>query len=199
MAVSLTIGKAGDFFFDSAKIRKSVRDAGQDPRRLSKAGSFVRRTARQSLRVAKKKSSEPGKPPRVRKSGSLFRRILFEFDPHSKTMVVGPVRVNRKLAGQSTVPQMQEFGGSAPILTFRENVKEKRKRRRRVKRTTARQRRAFRQRVSTGQQQSGTGNRFFERKPTVRRTATYPKRQFMEPALMQNLSKFPQLFNNSVR
>jgi hypothetical protein len=92
-----------ELFFDRAKVLAAVDDATR--RQLIKAGSFVRRSARQSMRK-RKKASEPGQPPRV-DSGELKKFLFFAYEPAKKTVVVGPVQL-----GKSIAPSVLEFGGS---------------------------------------------------------------------------------------
>jgi len=64
---------------------------------LSKFGSFVRQTARQSIR-RRKGTSKPGKPP-FSHSGLLKKFIYFGFDPQRTSVVIGPVVVSDKSGG----------------------------------------------------------------------------------------------------
>ncbi len=78
-------------------------------RMFSRAGAFVRRRAKSSIRTSKNYSA-PGKPPRQR-TGSRFRQsILFAFDRQRESVVIGPFKY-----GKSTnppAPELLEHGGS---------------------------------------------------------------------------------------
>lgn len=114
-------------FFDRQAIIDAVGAA--NARNLSKAGSFVRRGARSSLR-RRKKPSAPGSPPSVHTNHPVatLKSIWFVLDRSRLSVVIGPVRLNgRSLLGsdRGTVPELMELGGSATL--------EKRKKRRRVR------------------------------------------------------------------
>lgn len=93
-----------DYFFD----RQAVIDAiGKGAAKaLSKAGAFVRRAARSSIRK-RKKPSAPGQPPSSH-TGLLKNFIFFAYDPKTRTVVVGPEKLNRGTGA----PELLEFGGS---------------------------------------------------------------------------------------
>ncbi|MCL4743749.1 MAG: hypothetical protein KJZ54_16250, partial [Phycisphaerales bacterium] len=63
-------------FFDRPKVRRAVDAARRKV--LSKAGAFIRQTARTSIRK-RKGSSKPGNPPHSH-VGLLRRFILFGYD-----------------------------------------------------------------------------------------------------------------------
>ena len=113
-------------FFDRQAVIDAVGRA--NARNLSRAGSFIRRAARSSLRK-RKRVSEPGQPPSVHTQDRVatLKNIWFGLDRRRATAVVGPVRLNRSTlfgSSRSTVPELHEFGGSAEIV--------KRKKRKRV-------------------------------------------------------------------
>ncbi|MEM9827744.1 MAG: hypothetical protein AAF958_14230 [Planctomycetota bacterium] len=139
---------------------------------LSRAGAYVRRTARSSIRPATKKQkkqrrhlqksrrrrlgrhdptiSRPGRPPRRHTPGKRgIRLILFGYDQASASVIVGPVRFQ---TSGNNVAQLLEHGGSGFV---------------------------------------GRGRR--------KKRATYLPRPFMQPALEKESSKFPDLFRNSVK
>jgi hypothetical protein len=88
-------------------------DAGKR-KALARAGAYVRRTAANSIKRARRdsdgsfKPSPPGQPPRSR-TGLLKRFLLFSYDDRSDSVVVGPVRIS-SLSGQA--PMLLEFGGT---------------------------------------------------------------------------------------
>ena len=99
-------------FFDAPAIMSAVDRAAQ--RILSRFGSFVRRTARQSIRRPRKKrvgelsrsekikfretgkrplaSSKPGQPPRS-PTGKLKNTILYWYDAVEQSVTIGPARL----------------------------------------------------------------------------------------------------------
>ncbi len=97
--------KMKNLFFD----RKAVMDATEraERRNLSKAGSFVRNTARKSIKP-RKKVSRPGSPPsRHRKGKGGIRTIFFVYEPRRSSVVVGAVSF-----GGSDAPELLEHGGT---------------------------------------------------------------------------------------
>lgn len=112
MSDSDAIVRVKSLFFDKEEVRRRVDDGTRAA--LSKAGAFVMTTGRQSMKNAPAgRYSPPGSPPFAHsgKKGALLKRFLyFSFDPSSKSVVVGPTAL-----GRSTVPNVQEFGGSITI------------------------------------------------------------------------------------
>lgn len=80
---------------------------------LSKAGAFVRRTAKVLTRLkggrgkSKQRISKPGSPPLMH-TGQLNKNIYFGFDSSKRTVVIGPTRF-----GTGKAPGALEFGGSS--------------------------------------------------------------------------------------
>lgn len=108
-----------DMFFDRDKV---VREADKATRaNLSKAGAFVRTAARSSIRK-RKSISAPGSPPSSHTG--LLRQIFFGWDSQSRTVVVGPMRLNQKIGN---APEALERGGISEIMT---GPRRKRRRRR---------------------------------------------------------------------
>lgn len=102
-----------DLFFDRGPIMRAVSKSRRAA--LSKAGAFVRTTARNSMR-RRKGSAAPGEPPNVHK-GTLRRLIFFGFDRASDSVVVGPVGFRA-----STAPNVLEFGGKATLVRRRRGM-----------------------------------------------------------------------------
>lgn len=101
------------FFFDRAKIQAEVDR--NERRELSKIGAFVRRRARSSLR-RRKRVSLPGEKPSIRSRDSAsLKTILFGYVPQSHSVVIGPVKLNGSNLGNSTVPNLLEFGGRTTV------------------------------------------------------------------------------------
>ena len=118
------------FFFDRQVVIAAVGRV--NAQKLSRAGSFVRRSARSSLR-RRKRASAPGEPPSVHSQDRVatLKNIWFVFDAQSRSVVVGPLKLGGStLAGSNrpTVPALHELGGVAVVG--------KRGRRSRAKRAT---------------------------------------------------------------
>lgn len=94
--------KIKDMFFDRQVIIQAVDQAKR--RTLSRAGAFIRQSARTSIRP-RRGTSRPCKPP-FSHEGSLRRFILFGYDTHTESVVVGPVGFKSSIA-----PNVLEFGG----------------------------------------------------------------------------------------
>ena len=105
------------FFFDRQIVINAVGSAGA--KNLSKAGSFIQRSARSSLR-RRKRASLPGEPPSVHTKDRVatLKNIWFVFDPARRSVVVGPLKLNSsRLEGSNreTVPSLHELGGFAVV------------------------------------------------------------------------------------
>lgn len=165
---------AKNFFFDRPLVMRAV-DAARK-RVLSKFGAFIRRTAKGLIRK-RKKSSPPGKPPSSH-TGVLREFIYFAFDPAVDSVVIGPAKTNQVFFADSgrpvtgTVPSVLEFGGHVNQLDwFVPSLGWRRADLRRVRR-------------------SGRKTRM--------RKIEIAARPFMQPALEENLPKFPSLWSESV-
>lgn len=102
-------------FFDRPKVIQAVDKATRGV--LSRFGSFVRTTARHSIRK-RKSPSPPGQPPRNR-TGLLKRFIFFAYEPQDRSVVIGPARLNRSTGA----PEILEYGGTATVRTNKKNHK----------------------------------------------------------------------------
>jgi hypothetical protein len=105
------------FFFDRQIVIDAVGRASA--KNLSQAVSFIRRSARSSLR-RRKKVSPPGQPPSVHTQDRVatLKNIWFVFDPAQRSVVVGPLKLNgSRLEGSNrqTVPSLHELGGTAVV------------------------------------------------------------------------------------
>lgn len=94
-------------FFDRDKVLDKMNR--EERRLLSKAGAFVRRRSRSSIRK-RKKPSAPGKPPSSH-TGRYKRSILFGYDKSKRSVVIGP----SASYGGSDIPERLEFGGTTKI------------------------------------------------------------------------------------
>ena len=88
--------------FDARRVLAGV--AAANAKALRMAGAYVRRAARNSIRISPSASGR-GRPPHSRR-GALKRSILFGYDPARSTVVVGP---SHNLIGASG--SAHEFGG----------------------------------------------------------------------------------------
>lgn len=148
-------------FFDQDKVKQSLNEATYQ--NLLKAGAYIMRTAKQSMRFSKK-SADPGKPPKAHvgliKEGE--RSVIFGYDFDARSVVVGPTPINKPTGA----PRTLEFGGD--VMFTRRWRKGKR----------------------------GKPGWSWDVSP-------YPvhisPRPFMDPAMKENLPKFPALWANSVR
>lgn len=177
--INLTIKQAKAGFFDRAAVGKAVDAATK--RVLSKAGAFVRRDARGSIKQARQKalgelteaerasyerrvktwrkdksrpkpkrpmaSSKPGQPPRS-VTGLLKKFLFFAYDAQSKSVVVGPAKLNTA----SDAPAVLEAGGTTTVKTAK-----------------------------------------------GRRTAMIAKRPYMQPALAKNEKKIAEMYRDSIK
>lgn len=96
-------------FFDRKAIIDRVPPAARKV--LSKAGAFIWRRARTSIRPAGKsnKISQPGQPPRDR--GVYRKTILFAYDAQNESVVIGPRADFRGTRQTPRAPEALEFGG----------------------------------------------------------------------------------------
>jgi hypothetical protein len=97
-------------FFDRQKVIDAV-DA-QQKRYLAKAGAYVMKTARRSIRK-KKGASDPGDQPHSHE-GSLKKLIFFVYEPAVKDVVIGPAGFR-----DSQAPRALEYGGRTRITTLK--------------------------------------------------------------------------------
>ena len=84
-------------FFDGGIIVTAAERANRQA--LMRAGAFIRRRARSSIRK-RKKVSEPGRPPSSH-TGRLKGLILFAYDRTAETVVIGPLGTGRDQAGET--------------------------------------------------------------------------------------------------
>ena len=109
-------------FFDKPKVIRAVNRAKKGG--LSRAGGWIRKTARQSMRV-RKGSSPPGQPPYAHTR--LLKDFLFySWDQRTESVVIGPAKLHRRRRGRrSTVPNLLEFGGSTRRPDYWRGAKKK--------------------------------------------------------------------------
>lgn len=109
--IGFRIDQAKGLFFDRQKVQSAVSRA--ERRVLSKFGSFVRQDSKQRIR-RHKRSSSPGESP-TNRTGLLKRHIYFVFSPETRSVVIGPVLLNRSTGAPATL----EHGGETTIETRR--------------------------------------------------------------------------------
>lgn len=154
-------------FFDTRKVKHAVDRARR--KALSKAGAFIQRRARSSIRK-RKDPSPPGKPPSSH-VGFLRKLIFFSYDPQSDSVVIGPL----KRANTSDAPHTLEFGG-------------------RIK-----TRKATRVRVKAGRNRDGRFKKDRVIKVAAGTTMNYAPRPYMGPALKAEEKNLPRHWANSVK
>ena len=99
-------------FFDRRAVVEAVGRANAMV--LSKAGAYIRRTAKGSIRYSKN-PSQPGRPPHAHrskkggKSSPLRELIFFALDHRTASLVVGPT----PFRGRAIVPRVLELSGTA--------------------------------------------------------------------------------------
>ena len=165
--------KMRKFFFDRQAVAGRMSKANR--RALSKAGAFIRRRARSSLR-RRKKPSAPGQPPSVHTSDRVatLKNILFAYEPEHESLVVGPVKLNQTtflgpILGSTTVPQVHEFGTAIKVRE-----------------------------VKVGKQWRTGAKRVKPKQPVRVRSAQYPARPFMGPALEAEQDRIPDAWSGSL-
>jgi hypothetical protein len=111
--------------FDTAKVRAAVGKVRR--KNLSRAGAFVMRRARSSIRK-RKVVSKPGQPPSSH-LGLLRKGILFAYDLATRSVVVGATKLNMvffdrdRKPVRGTVPQVLEEGGAITIFEVQRHGK----------------------------------------------------------------------------
>ena len=167
---------------------------------LARAAGRLRIQARRSLKAvsgrrARKNPSKPGEPPhsiRDKKTGHRMRLILYA-QRQPMEWVIGPMLLaSRHQSNSNPTPAVHEHGGSKVKTTY--TVKKQKSR------TTARQRRAFREKVRSGEIKYSYKELAREGRATrsVRRIS-YPKRPFMQPALARLAPQIPAMFANKIK
>lgn len=109
--IGFRVDQAKGLFFDRQKVQSAVNRA--ERRVLSKFGSFVRQDSKQRIR-RRKRSSSPGESP-TNRTGLLKQHIYFVFSQETRSVVIGPVLLNRSTGA----PETLEHGGETTIETKR--------------------------------------------------------------------------------
>jgi hypothetical protein len=164
------------FFFDRARTLNYIDQ--RKAKFLTKGGLYTRQAGRKLLGSPSKKSRPrpAGKPPRIHTTDErvTLRNILYHYDRHNDSVIVGPVGLNQvntntATLSSNTVPEIHEFG--LEVLIREVSYNKGKTWWRRDLRTT--------------------------RRPWYRyrdRRAKYPERKFMEPALKKTVQRVPELF-----
>lgn len=105
--VGLTLKSAKEGFFDRPKVLGIAGEASVKV--LSRQGALVWKIARRSIRK-RKKPSQPGSPPSSH-VGLLKDMMFFSYDDSSRSVVIGPVLINKPTGA----PRTLEFGGDTEI------------------------------------------------------------------------------------
>lgn len=124
---NVTFDQAKARFFDRAGVLAASDRATMAA--LARFGAYTMRRARTSIRMrGPGKVSEPGNPPFGHDDGGGRSRlrygILFWADPHWKSVIIGPEKLNVVYfngAGQptrGTVPRVLEEGGTIQVLEW---------------------------------------------------------------------------------
>jgi phage gpG-like protein len=97
-------GKASKYFFDKRRVMTATERA--ERRVLMRIGSYIRQTAKQSIK-ARVTPAPPGRPP-GRKTGFLKKSILFAYDANQSSVVIGPTRAGKA----AEITHALEYGGT---------------------------------------------------------------------------------------
>lgn len=114
------------FRLDTPRVMSALSKG--ENRTLFKAGGFLRKTARSLIR-RRKKISAPGQPPSTQ-TGYLKEAIRFDVEKNRRTVVIGPVPLNRSNDQHQLPATTLEFGGrvASRITTSRHGKKKTKKR-----------------------------------------------------------------------
>jgi len=127
ITMGLSRSAAKNLFFDREAVALAVDKGTRQA--LLKTGAIVMRRARNSIKESRRYqrrargsdpqarrkvigrvTSKPGEPPRSI-TGQLKDGIWFAFDPSTRGVVIGPVRINTP----TPAPRTLEFGGTVQI------------------------------------------------------------------------------------
>lgn len=102
--IGMQLREAKGLFFDRARVTNAVDRTTR--KNLSRFGAYVRTRARSSIR-RRRRISAPGQPPSSH-TGLLKRNIFFVYEPTRRSVVIGPILLNRG----SGAPELLEHGGT---------------------------------------------------------------------------------------
>ena len=175
---------------DGRELHVRVRRGVKAP--LGRISGRVRIIARRSMkavpkRTARKHPSAPGTPPHTifnrAKGGHRMRMVLYA-ERQPGEWVVGPTILGMR---SRPTPALHEHGWSR-ALVVKHVIKTGRK-------TTARQRAAYRKKHMWTYKSKALRGRV----KTSIKMKKYPRRPFMEPALVKMVPLMPQMFKNSIK
>jgi hypothetical protein len=99
---------------DFRSLRKKADQAKE--RTLKRSGALVRKIMRSSIKYRAKGSAPAGSPPYSHtKSGGIKNLILFQYDPKTQSVVIGPARDPQAADNVAPVPGTLEQGGRSRI------------------------------------------------------------------------------------
>jgi len=176
-------------FFDRKAVLEAVGRA--NAKVLSKAGAFVRRTAKSSIRK-RKRVSRPGEPPSSH-VGTLRDLIYFGFDAASRSVVIGPT----PFRGRAVVPRLLELGGSSGPRKNRRRKTRKLGGAGEIRVDGSRSVYAKLRSTAQVQRANQTNEEFFG--PETLGPVHIEPRPYMGPALQKELPGLPALWANSVK
>jgi hypothetical protein len=195
-------------FFDRRAVIDAVGRANATV--LTKAGAFIRRSAKGKIRYAKG-VSKPGNPPHAHESkkhgkdSPLRELIVFAYDDATNSLVVGPT----PFQGPAIAPRVLELGGTAPARKnpFRRIRKVGDGGEIRIDGPTSRstKKNRFGARVTyvrlRTQAQADRANQLQELLygPLTIGPVSIAARPYMGPALQDNLPQLPRMWANSVQ
>lgn len=188
------------FFFDRQAVSDLVGKT--TAKAMSKAGAFIQRRARSSLRRGGKRARVPGgrqpspagRPPRVWSTDNVatLKNIQFQFDASRLSVIVGPLLLNGNI---EAVPGLHERGERLSIFQWRYNeawFRTSRQNWRAARNKTDGN--PWRTRSKLAANKAAAQLTHVE---TRQITASYPQRPYMGPALRAEAPKFPSLFARS--
>jgi hypothetical protein len=101
--VRMRLNQAKSLFFDRQKVQNAV--SRRERKVLSRFGAYVRQEARSRIR-RRKRVSKPDEGP-TNQTGLLKQNIFFVYDPHRRSVVIGPTLLNTG----TNAPATLEHGG----------------------------------------------------------------------------------------
>lgn len=193
---------AGGFARKTARNSMKRRGSARKPPKNMNGRAY----AKWQEEVRLKQASTAGSPPNVHTSDAVrsLRNILFASSSNDVSVIVGPVglRHKRLRAGGGIIPpELHEYGGTTPIHEKLQDVSPAipRKTGRRRLLTPSQKAAMIRRLQAKGLYAPGTkwvplGRGAKKGQPTRVRSATYPARPFMGPAVAKTRDKFKDLW-----
>lgn len=171
--IGLNVSQAKTWFRPEAVLAAKDR---REVAWLRKAGAYVRRSARESIR-RRRQASAPGTPPSSH-TGVLRRFIYFVVQPTKHSVLVGPAKTNQvffdrhRQPVKGTVPSVLEYGGEVTILEYQ---------------------------IGGGWYRADLRSpRSWAGRPTRYRTVSIRARPYMRPALEREKPRLPRLWKDII-